>query len=48
MTCHLSDLIAAQVIEKAKSEDRWLLVNIQRDSEFQCHLLNRCAPHMCR
>lgn len=26
----------------AKERDQWLLVNVQRDTEFQCHLLNRC------
>eukprot|EP01034_Spumella_vulgaris_P024242 gene24242-30561_t len=25
----------------SKSRDQWLLINLQRDSEFQCHLLNR-------
>ena len=30
-----------QAKEIAKMEDKWLLVNIQKDSEFQCHALNR-------
>jgi hypothetical protein len=30
-----------QAKEIAKAENKWLLVNIQRDSEFQSHALNR-------
>lgn len=28
-------------MESAKEQDKWLLVNLQRDSVFQCHALNR-------
>lgn len=29
------------VREMAEADDRWLLVNIQKESEFSCHVLNR-------